>query len=344
MSEHNGHIGEEEMQRYLNGEMDAAEQHTFEAKLENDPFAYQAVEGLESVSQAEVARELQKLQLEATKVEQSFSWMKIAAAVTIALMAGLGIWYYSQPQTPPQLAYEETTAPVAAPQAEASPAEPVAAPTLPETSSEAIAEVNEEEEIQQDEPVAITVAPALADIEPLDLPSKKEVDELPALRNEVAVTLEENREAQDEEQFSEEILEETIVETVVEDIIFEEQVAQDFEVASGAAADQQLSRTARAAKSMSRQSFNATAPQPISGLQAYQQYLMDSLRYTFEMGAGVVILRFTIDQRGTPTNLQIIQSLNESADEEVIRLVVEGPKWSGSAGMLTTLSVPVKPE
>lgn len=340
MSEHNGHIGEEAMQRYLNGEMDTAEQHAFEAKLENDPFAYQAVEGLEGVSQAEVARELQKLQLEATKTEQSFSWMKIAAAVTIALMGGLGIWYYSQPQTPPQLAYEETTAPVAAPQAEAPPTEPVTAHTLPKTSSEAIAEVNEEEEIELDEPVAITVAPALADIEPLDPPSKKEVDELPALRNEVAVTLEENRAAQDEEQFSEEILEETIV----EDIIFEEQVAQDFEVASGAAADQQLSRTAPAAKSMSRQSFNATAPQPISGLQAYQQYLMDSLRYTSEMGAGVVNLRFTIDQRGTPRDIQVIESLNEFADAEATRLVAEGPKWSGSAGIPTTLGVPVKPE
>ncbi|MEQ9300124.1 MAG: energy transducer TonB [Cyclobacteriaceae bacterium] len=343
MSEHNGHIGEEAMQRYLNGEMDAAEQHAFEKKLENDPFAYQAIEGLEGVSQAEVARELQKLQ--ATETEQSFSWMKIAAAVTIALMSGLGIWYYSQPQTPAQLAYEETTAPVETPQAKTAPStEPVAAPTLPETSSETIAEVNEAEEIELDEPIAITAAPALADVQSLDPPSQKQEDELPTLRNEVAVTLEENMADEDEEQFSEEILEETIVETVVDDIIFEEQVAQDFEVNSGAVADQQLSRTAPAAKSMSRQSFNATTPQPIGGLKAYQDYLTDSLRYTSEMQAGVVTLRFTIDQRGTPADIQVIQSLNETADMEAIRLVAEGPKWSRSPGIPMTLSVPIRPK
>lgn len=342
MSKQHQHISEEEIQRYLNGEMDAAEQHAFEAKLENDPFAYATMEGLEELSQAEVARELQKLQLEATEAKQSFGWMRIAAAVTIALMAGLAIWYYTQPQQPSQLAYEETNAPPAEQEIETVPAEPAQTATLPEPASETVAEAarNEEEAPKPDAPVAITEAPALADAQSINPPVQKPAEDLSTLRNEVAVTLEENRATQGEIQVSEEVLEET----VVEDVVFEEQVAQDFELTQGATADQQLSRAAPAAKSMSRQSFTANTPQPIGGLKAYQDYLMDSLRYTPEMGAGVVTLRFTVSQNGTPMDIQVVDGLNEQANAEAIRLIAEGPKWSGSGGIPATLSVPIKPE
>ncbi len=333
MSKRNEHISEEAMQRYLNGEMDAAEQHAFEQQLENDPFAYAAMEGLEELSQAEVARELRKLQMEATEVDQSLGWMKIAAAVTIALMAGLGIWYFGKTDPPAQIAYEE--APVSDKKQQGSTtSEPATA--IPEIVPEAITEVPEEEtaETQSDEP-AVAEVPTLAEVEPIDPPLQKPAEELPALRNDVAVTLQENSARQDEEIVLEEI--------VAEDIVFEEQVAQDFDMASSAAADQQLSRAAPAAKSIARQSFSANTPQPIDGLKAYQSYLTDSLRYTSEMEVGIVTLRFTISQDGTPVDIQIINGLNEPANAEAIRLVREGPKWSGSVGVPTTLSVPVKP-
>ncbi len=335
MSKQNEHISEEAMQRYLNGEMDAREQHALEQQLENDRFAYAAMEGLEELSQAEVARELQKLQMEATEVDQSLGWMKIAAAVTIALMAGLGIWYFGKTDSPTQIAYEE--APVNEKKQQIPPTIPESVTAIPETSPEAIAEVPEEEnkETQLDEP-AVAEVPTLAEVEHIDTPLQKPAEELPTLRNEVAVTLEENRTRLDEEIVLEE--------TVAEDIVFEDQVAQDFEMASGAAAGQQISRAAPAAKSMARQSFSANTPHPFDGLKAYQDYLTDSLRYTSEMEVGIVTLRFTISQDGTPIDIQVINGLNEPADAEAIRLVIEGPKWSGSVGVPTTLSVPVKPE
>ncbi|MEQ8711728.1 MAG: hypothetical protein RIC80_01860 [Cyclobacteriaceae bacterium] len=334
MSKQNKHISEEAMQRYLNGEMDAAEQHALEQQLENDPFAYAAMEGLEELRHTEVARELQKLQMEATEVDQSLGWMRIAAAATIALMAGLGIWYFGKTDPPAQIAYEE--APVIEKRQQApTTSEPVNG--IPETTAEAMAEVPEEEnkETQPDEPAGSEVS-ALAETERIDAPLQKPAEELPTLRNEVAVTLGENRTRQDEEIVLEE--------TVAEDMVFEEQVAQDFDRASGASADQQLSRAAPAAKSMARQSFSANTPQPVDGLKAYQDYLTDSLRYTPEMEVGIVTLRFTISQDGTPVDIQIINGLNEPADAEAIRLVREGPKWSGSVGVPTTLSVPVRPE
>ncbi len=292
------------------------------------------MEGLEELSQAEVARELQKLQMEATEVDQSLGWMRIAAAVTIALMAGLGIWYFGKTDPPAQIAYEE--APVSEKKQQV-PTTSEPATAIPEITVEAIAEVPEEEttEMHPDDPAASEV-PALAEVERIDPPLQKPAEELPTLRNEVAVTLEEISARQDEEIVQEEI--------VAEDMVFEDQVAQDFEMASGASADQQLSRAAPAAKSMSRQSFSADTPQPLDGLKAYQDYLTDSLRYTSEMEVGIVTLRFTIRQDGTPVDIQVINGLNEPADAEAIRLVRGGPKWTGSPGMPTTLSVAIKPE
>ncbi len=73
---------------------------------------------------------------------------------------------------------------------------------------------------------------------------------------------------------------------------------------------------------------------PIGGRRAYNKYLEKSLRYP-EIAIqnkveGKVTVQFIVDLSGKLTDFAIIRSLGYGCDEEVIRLVKEGPKWNPS--------------
>mgnify|MGYP005750402893 CR=1 FL=1 len=72
-------------------------------------------------------------------------------------------------------------------------------------------------------------------------------------------------------------------------------------------------------------------PQPVGGLQAWNQYLMKNLRYPEEarkMGVeGTVIVVFTINKDGSISNPEILRGIGAGADEEAIRVVAEAPNW-----------------
>jgi hypothetical protein len=78
-----------------------------------------------------------------------------------------------------------------------------------------------------------------------------------------------------------------------------------------------------------------TSPKPSVGYREYDNYLRKQLvRPTDEDCNGVkgkVILSFSIDGNGRPYNINITQSLCPSADTEAIRLLKEGPGWTGES-------------
>ncbi len=70
---------------------------------------------------------------------------------------------------------------------------------------------------------------------------------------------------------------------------------------------------------------------PVSGTEAYQEYLAQNLRYPAAARdkaiQGVVRLRFTVNKNGKLSNFKVVQSLGYGCDEEAIRLIKEGPAW-----------------
>lgn len=70
---------------------------------------------------------------------------------------------------------------------------------------------------------------------------------------------------------------------------------------------------------------------PETGTRAFRQYLEKNLRYPEQAKAnkteGRVTVEFTVEPSGTLTNFIIIRGIGSGCDEELIRLIKEGPKW-----------------
>ncbi|MDR2361225.1 MAG: carboxypeptidase-like regulatory domain-containing protein [Prevotellaceae bacterium] len=86
---------------------------------------------------------------------------------------------------------------------------------------------------------------------------------------------------------------------------------------------------------MKRTSIPDTADEtavPLIGKKAYRNYLRQSIRQPSDSlcikAKGKVELLFYIDVQGNPFNIEIITSLCPSCDEEAIRLIKEGGKWT----------------
>lgn len=72
--------------------------------------------------------------------------------------------------------------------------------------------------------------------------------------------------------------------------------------------------------------------QPAGGLRAYDKYLKNSLHYPQQAlennVKGRVTVSFTVNTDGTLAEFNVLKGLGFGCDEEVIRLVKNGPKWS----------------
>lgn len=83
---------------------------------------------------------------------------------------------------------------------------------------------------------------------------------------------------------------------------------------------------------------------PEGGLKAYDAYLDNNLQFPKEALAkrvkGKVAIRFTVRMDGSLDEFKVVKSLGSGCDEEVIRLVKEGPEWTAS----TEDNVPVESE
>ncbi|MBX2899720.1 MAG: TonB family protein [Cyclobacteriaceae bacterium] len=72
--------------------------------------------------------------------------------------------------------------------------------------------------------------------------------------------------------------------------------------------------------------------QPAGGLRAYDRYLKNSLHYPQQAldnnVRGKVTVQFTVNTDGSLNEFNVLKGLGYGCDEEVIRLVKEGPRWS----------------
>lgn len=83
---------------------------------------------------------------------------------------------------------------------------------------------------------------------------------------------------------------------------------------------------------------------PIGGIRAYNKYLEDNLHYPVQALdmkiKGRVTVQFTVTTNGNLTEFNVVKGLGYGCDDEVIRLVKEGPKWAPT----TQDDVPVESE
>lgn len=82
--------------------------------------------------------------------------------------------------------------------------------------------------------------------------------------------------------------------------------------------------------------------EPVGGLRAYDKYLEGNLRYPQQAldnnVKGRVSIQFTVGIDGTLGEFKVMRSIGYGCDEEVIRLVKDGPAWIPS----TENSVPTE--
>lgn len=73
---------------------------------------------------------------------------------------------------------------------------------------------------------------------------------------------------------------------------------------------------------------------PVGGIRAYNNYLESSLQYPAEALArkvkGKVVITFTVTTTGTLTDFNVVRGLGYGCEDEVVRLVKEGPGWTPS--------------
>jgi TonB family protein len=73
---------------------------------------------------------------------------------------------------------------------------------------------------------------------------------------------------------------------------------------------------------------------PVGGRKAFKEYLMKNLKYPDQALnneiEGKVTIQFTIETTGRLSEFRVLKGIGYGCEEEVIRLIKEGPKWSAT--------------
>ena len=97
----------EQYERYLKGKMTPEEAHAFERSVLDDPFASEALEGFEAHG-PEALKDLEKLRQQIQAKPKRNSWfLRIAAAVSLLIVASLGVYFLTDNVQQEQLVMEE---------------------------------------------------------------------------------------------------------------------------------------------------------------------------------------------------------------------------------------------
>lgn len=92
------------------------------------------------------------------------------------------------------------------------------------------------------------------------------------------------------------------------------------------------------------------ATHPVPDYKSFNEYIEENLRYPEEARSqgleGRVILQLTISPTGTITEIEVKRGLSAECDEEAVRLIEEGPRWSPATrdglNIETTVRVRIK--
>ncbi|GAB4230487.1 MAG: hypothetical protein Tsb0034_02440 [Ekhidna sp.] len=335
-----------QFEKYLKGQMSPAEANDFERSILDDPFAEEALEGLET-HHPEALRDIPSLKRRIKQASRGNTyWLKVAASIVLLLAAGVSA-YLIQFQSPSgePIAMEN--------EADVAMDSSAMVERVPDsTSGSQLAESIPDEEIADQNDPPITTA------EESNTEVQADLQEQSIEANEPEV-LQETTAQQDDLLLAEESVnvadesEEMNASAGASAVTARPQLAQADEVV----ADEKRKKAETAApqpaaarsRSMAAEPTKADAS-PAVGPVAYQRYLQQNLNYPQQaidaQIEGIVKLSIVVSATGDIKVLGVDDSVGYGCDGEAIRLVREGPKWTpakiGNRNVADTTSVIVR--
>lgn len=310
--------------RYMKGEMTEGERNSFERELQRNPFAQEAMDGMETIPAGEVQRDLGSLRKRLSRrssPRSRFKYYRIAASVAV-LMIISSVFYVverskvsEQPSIPEyrQVPMEiEKTEPVrkAEPdeQPEAKPSPPAA--SLQQDVSSGTERDEKSSDIVREE---LNEPEKIEPMQELQLPvQRKSLYQMPA---------------------------------IVEKAVTDQPAAA---ARSRMKTDSGISLAAFAGKakpveitisgfeeSLNEKRITDTAgvyspPQPVNGKDEYERYILEHITRPDSAAAGqrvVVVAAFNVLTDGSLDSIRIVRSPEKKFSDEVLRLISTGPSW-----------------
>lgn len=304
----------DDIEKYLKGRLSPAEMHKLEMKALNDPFLAEALEGAESISANEFSEDIKLINKKIhTSSRTRYIWtLRIAAS--ILLLISIAYIFIKYEETEPQELTLQNKKEMQSPA--------VVTDSVKDDSkieNENLLSFNSEKKDKEraQKPSSDDTQPSVKrtnDESPASTEETKPIEE--ALEEPKLITKAEERELAPEQIQS-------------QSQGFTELKKESRRVRTEAFKSVSPSSTSNAGAALAKEddSQDVVSPNPPD----YEIYLKSNLKYPQAAIAnkieGEVIINFTVNSDGTPGDFQIEKSIGYGCDEELIRLVKEGPKW-----------------
>jgi len=392
-----------DIKKYLRGELSPAERHSLEKRALNDPFLADALEGAEQIDAEVFEADVDALSKEIQKVKKQSRWgwpLGIAAAIVVLLISTVAVWQVLQPveqpetlalqkelPTPslkdtaavptmeaPALKEEQPTATATSPSTQQTiktkPIKPLTAgeeekpvEQTVETAELAMEEVKKAEETspapvmlkpedkvvttydsERAKKLSVAGAERKADTDKLTTVSKvirgkvtsvEDGKGIPGVNVVIKgstlgtvtdasgnyyITVKEPSPVLVYSFIGMESAEVTVAESTEVDVALEQDASQLSEVVV----------TGYGVSTRSEEGVVDLA-HPAIGYRAYKQYLQQSMKYPVaaieNKIEGRVVVEFTVDSNGALSLFKVIKGIGAGCDDELIRLIQEGPSW-----------------
>lgn len=303
----------DDLRRYLNNEMTTPERHAFEKKALADPFLAEAIEGAETLSPEQFGKDVNKLSERiARPARRGFLTLRIAAGFAALLALGWLI-YRSVPPSPQPLAQNGADSTLAEkdttrPMLTLAPSKTAESPPQEQPRVTSAPAADKEKTTEPVQPSAVTPEPATT-----------KVAETAAVAEDAAKAEEEIRE--------------TAPKTAASGASTPKSIQLDV------AEKRALSKNDRTKTSevitpilpvADDTDFSPAAPE--GGAEAYRRYLEENREMPKEAQQagvhGLVTIDFTVSAGGEPGDYVVFKSMGHGCDQELIRLIQTGPRWT----------------
>jgi outer membrane biosynthesis protein TonB len=285
--------------RYLKGEMTNSERNSFEKESQRDPFAEEALEGLETVPGIadEDLKNLQSRLNRRTRRNRKMTVYRIAASIAVLMIISsvfIVVEKTNSTRQEPMPEYRSVTMDIAK-------SEPVYAPEVKKKEVEAKVKSSEKYIPANNKETTQEITTAKQEEEP----AKKE--EVQSTKKDVSIAV---RSLPEGDQIALEAMPEN----------------RKAAVAGSRTRTDSAVPAAYSAGALS----GYIPPQPVAGTEAFNKYITENLVRPDSATSGqrvVVVTSFKVLSDGTIDSVKIIRSPGKEFSDEAIRLIRSGPLW-----------------
>lgn len=343
----------DDIEKYKGGELTPAQMHELEKKALFDPFLADALEGIENVSADELSKDLDELNEKVKKHSRPFlTPLRIAASIVILI--GVGLYFLWPDEQATKFVQKENKQTPSDTTKISSPKQAIEEPKQQVAIKKKQSAVPKQQPVTRDTVLitkvdSIETAPTIvqnteADVIPATITSKTITgkvtsadDGLPIPGVNVMVKGEYRGAITDIDGNY------TIDVPANDSLVFSFIGMSTSEVPVGDLAQidlkmkedvTQLNEVVVTRSNYTRNDSESPVivlAEPVGGIKAYDKYMEDNLRYPQQaLDANVkgrVVVEFNVGVNGSISNFVVMRSLGYGCDEEVIRLVKEGPAW-----------------